>query len=172
MNEIIRQWLIAVLGYDDQHVIRAQQEGPIPVGPHAEYLILSEEGSDYSINESIPVGPPDDYTITYYNRGELIVQVDIYSTSKGRELQRKLSHSSELLKVRQILQPEGVSLIRSSIVRNLTALVDTKHKERWSCDHTFYLWNEISEENQTINAGYKITGQYQPGDEEIVIEVP
>jgi len=172
MNEIIRQWLIAVLGYDDQHVIRAQQEGPIPVGPHAEYLILSEEGSAHSISKSTDVGPQDDYTITYYNRGELIVQVDIYSTSKGRDLQRKLTHSSELLAIRKILQPEGVSLIRSSVVRNLTALVDTKHKERWSCDHTFYLWNEIEEVNEKINAGYKITGQYQPGDEETVIEVP
>jgi len=172
MNELIRQWLIAVLGYDDQHVIRAQQEGPIPVGAHAEYLILSEEGSTHSIAESTPVGPPNDYTITYYNRGELTVQVDIYSTRKGRDLQRKLSHSSELLKVRQILQPEKVSLIRSSVIRNLTALVDTKYKERWSCDHTFYLWNEISEVNQTINAGYQITGKYQPGDHEIIIDVP
>ncbi len=172
MNEIIRQWLIAVLGYDDQHVIRAQQEGPIPTGPHAEYLLLSEEGAAHSIADPEPIGAPDDYRITYYNRGELTVQVDLYNDPKGREKQHKLAHSSELLAVRQILQPERVSLIRSSIIRNLTALVDTKHKIRWSCDHTFFLWHTVSEDNEKINAGYEITGKYEPGDEEIVIEVP
>ncbi|NIV93796.1 hypothetical protein GWN42_13605 [candidate division KSB1 bacterium] len=169
MNEIIRQWLIEVLGYDDQHIIRAQQEGPIPIGPYATYFILTDVPSNYSLEENED-SSPGDYLQRYYNRGELTVQVDIYA-SDGRELQHNLAMSRRLLKVRQILQPNNVSLIGSSDIRNLTALVDTKHKARWQCDHSFYLWNTIEEQNEKITNGYEITGKYQPGDEIIEIDV-
>jgi hypothetical protein len=168
MNELIRQWLILVLGYDDQHVIEANQEGPIPIGPFATYQILSVIPSKHSIEDPADKGVDDDIIVTYYNRGEVTVQVDVYSET-GWIKQHNLSQSGYLLAVRKIFQSSYVSLINSTLVQNLTALVDTKHKARYQCDHTFFVWNTVIEENQKVG-GYTSTGKYHPGDEVVVID--
>jgi len=168
MNELIRQWLILILGYDDRHVIEANQEGPIPIGSFATYNVVSVIPSRHSIEEPADKGVDDDIVVTHYNRGEVTVQVDVYADT-GWIKQHNLSQSGYLLSVRSLFQTNYVSLIRSEVIRNLTALVDTKHKARYQCDHTFFVWNTIIEENQKVG-GYKITGKYQPGDEIVVID--
>lgn len=168
MNELVRQWLVEVLSYNAQNVIRANQEGPIPSGNFATYQIINVVPSIHSIVDEAD-GGSEALTTTYYNRGMATVQVNLYDSS-GWDKQHKLAQSGYLLSVRQIFQPSYVSLIRSGSIVDATELIDTKYKSRFTCDHDFYLWNTLIESDEQAN-GYIITGQYQPGDEEVVIDV-
>jgi hypothetical protein len=160
MNELVRQWLIEVLGYDAQHVIRANHH------------LVAGVTSQYSHREDANNSPPDDdIAVTYYNRGEYTYQIDLYD-SDGMTLQHNLAQSGYLLDVRNILQPYYTVHWGAGAIQDLTALVDTKHKARYQCDHTFRLWNTITEVESKISNGYVITGKYQPDNEDVVIEVP
>lgn len=167
MNELLRQWLIAVLGYSDQNVIRMNQVGPIPSGNFATYQILNVVPSIHSVvSVSNSVG---DLSTTYYNRGFLTAQVNVYA-SDGWSKQHNLAQSGYLLAVRKIFQPNYTTLINSGSIIDATELIDTKFKARYTCDHSFYIWNTIIEADKDVSGGYIITGQFQPGSEEVVID--
>lgn len=166
MNELIRQWLVEVLGYSAQNIIRGSQEGPIPLGDYATYQLVSGVTSQYSLETSVGAG--DDLVVTWYNKGMYSFQVDVYA-SDAVEKQHNLTQSGYLLSVREILQPAYTVLRSSGSIQEIDELMDTKHKIRAQCDHVFALWNTITEAGSKAN-GYKIYGNYQPDDVDIIIE--
>ena len=170
MNEIIRQWLVEVLGYSDQNVFRSGQEGPVPTGDFVTYQWVGLTPASCSLQEDVDAGSGE-VIRKYYSKGRASFQVDIYAAN-GMELHHDLSQASYLPTVRALLQDNYVSHIGFSDVRDLTFLVDTKHKARYQCDHDFLFWNTIIEPADGAVASYKITGQYQPGIQETIIGVP
>lgn len=166
MNSVIEQWLILVLGYDSQRVIRSQQEGPVPIGDFAIYQIISNKSMTHSFEDYEASG--DDLDVTVYNKKEVGVQIDVYA-SDGREKLDALIQSTYDLDARKILQGSQIVLLRSGSVLDLTALVDTKHKSRYQCDFYFSVWNTSITNDSKVN-DYVITGKYQPNDEEVIID--
>ena len=148
-DTLIKSWLELVLGYDDQHVIKANGNGPRPVGDFATFFPVASTGSDYDYYHQGDPDVNDDIKIEYLNRQTVSYDVNIYAAD-GSDLHRKLHHSGSLFEVRAIFQPAFMALRTSTAARDLTGLGDTKFRPRFQSEYTFAVNSTINETNQVI----------------------
>lgn len=165
-NALIQDWIMLITGYDDQHVIRSDQNGPRPDNDYATYKMIAAQPSDYNIKSHSAPDPNDDVLVTYKNRNKVTVSVNIYA-SDGLNKLSQLGMSSELLTVRLLLQAEDVALVPNCAPRNLNFLDDTDWKPRDQADFMFLTFTELTELNQLI-LEYEINGKWNNTDVVII----
>lgn len=181
MNEtLLYDWLVLVTGYDEENVIRANQNGPRPVAPFATWQITTSEPADYSYIETQVVQTPDEEdeeiihlngSTTLMKRHIVSVDVNIYDPD-GRSILSNLEMSNARTDVRQIFAP-GTVLIGASVIRDMTEVMDTKFVPRYQAEFRFRTFVENTHTDvDHIWESYDITGELTDGDEiTIPIEV-
>lgn len=165
IRDTIQDWLIALLGFDDQHVIEAFQDGPRPSDPYATYYELTGRINDFSEIEKTDLGVDDDIEVTYRTPEEIVFSVDIYS-AEGRQLLSGLAQSGYLLQSRQILSQDNLVLRQVSDLRSIPIEGDTRWRRRYQADFTFATYQEQSETNQKI-LEYELFGELD-GDSAVI----
>jgi hypothetical protein len=146
MNELLRQWIVAVTGYDDQHVIRANQNGPRPVGDYATYQIISIVPDDHAWWSDVEIDP-DEITQTFRVRATMIVDVNVYSLDGWTKLS-ELGLSNNVDVYRGIFAPDGTVLKSKGTTRDLALLGDTSWRDRYQSDFTFAIYNTLDYVNK------------------------
>jgi hypothetical protein len=165
LNELLQDWIIAITGYDDQHVIRANQNGPRPTEPYATYQIISETQADFSYWDPTTAGG-DDVTSTFIVPAMLMVSVDVFAPD-GLDKLSALGQSKNLVSIRNLFGP-GIVLRRKRETRDLTELGDTRWRPRYQADFDFARYNELTEGNKRI-IDIELTGKIENDDVEVIV---
>jgi hypothetical protein len=146
---LLHDWITTVTGYDDQHVIRANQNGPRPTEPYATYQIISVNPADFAYWTKVALGVDDDIETTYRTPAMVMVSVDMYA-SDGITKLAELGQSKYLYNIRNIFTPSDIVLRNKRDTRDLTDLGDTRWRPRYQADFDFAWYNTITEINQLI----------------------
>ena len=166
INSALQDWIIGVTGYDDQHVIRAYQNGPRPVGDFATYQLLSAIPFDYALEKQTNLGGGN-IDSEFVNMNTLTISINIYAAD-GMEKLGRLFLSRYKLSTREILEPEKLVLQRKGDIWDLVEPGDTKWRPRFQCDFEFGGQFNLNEANQEIQI-YFITGE-TINDSDVVTE--
>lgn len=148
----VQAWIMAVTGYDDQHVIESQQTGRRPEGNHATYLSLAGRDSDYAevkITETDPVS--ENVLATYTAPKQLVYSVNIYDAD-GEAILSRLWKNRYILAPRLALKVEGMVLLRKGSNNEVPTLGDTSWRRHFRADFTFSVYTVDTEEYEKINS--------------------
>lgn len=169
---IIYSWIKAVTGFDDQHIIRANQTGKRPKDDFITYFLIGGHENDYShmkkVDEidSIPI-PDDNVEVTYTTPETLIYDIQAYSIN-GKEILKDLLRSKYLFSARNILKIGNLVIANRSEIRNLTLFSDTVFRPRYQADFTFRTMDEMKETNQKI-LEFELHGKFDNMD--VIIDI-
>jgi hypothetical protein len=163
---MLKEWIELVTGYDSQHVIQANQNGPRPTEPYATFKIISATPSDFSYATAADAGG-DEVTRTYFSPAMVLVSVNIYDET-GLEKLADLGQSKYLLSVRDIFQADSIVLRNKRETRDLVEIGDTRWRPRYQADFEFAWYNSLAEINQRIYQ-WEIQGKIENDDVDIIL---
>lgn len=157
---IIHNWIKAITGFDDQHVIRSNQVGKRPKDDYATYFLIGGSENQFAHKKKVDLAPipGDDIEVTYTTPETKIYSIDVYSLNGDRIL-KDLFKSRNLFVARSILKLGNLVIANKSEIRDLTLFGDTKFRPRYNADITFRTMNEMKETNQKI-LEYDLHGKF------------
>jgi hypothetical protein len=154
--ETISAWVQSVTGYDDQHVIQANQTGPRPSIPYATIGPSTDETEFFPNVKRTKKpwagpGPDPDPTILVENtfQRENVITINVYSDD-GENVLSALETSMHLWEPRMLLMEAGIALQGKGTTRNLTRFEDTKYLSRFLSDFIFLSYSKNKEEVEEI----------------------
>jgi hypothetical protein len=167
-DTLIQAWLIAVSGYDDQHVIRANPEGPKPEGNHITYLLLTSPQSDFAEVKKTDLESDDDIQVDYTHAAKPAYSINVYAQD-GEDIINDLWDSRYLLIPRKILRTGGLVLAGRSGPGAVPQPGDTTWLPQYAKTFEFRGYHVSSEVNQKI-LQWVLSGEF--GDLDASITVP
>lgn len=171
VDVLIHQWIKQVTGYNDQHVIRANQTGKRPDYDYATYYCIGGTENEYAYKKKVdeidgePI-PDDNVEATYTTPEILIYDINVYALDGDRKL-KDLFKSRNLLAVRDILKLGNLVIMNRSETRNMIEFGDTKYRPRYQADFRLRTMNEMKETYQKI-LEIQLTGKW--GNLDVVID--
>lgn len=166
----IKNWIMAVTGFDSQHVLAGDQNGSRPNEDYAVFTFLNETGAYHSV--VIPEAPePNPTLISKWEVAQVIYpvyQIDIFSDS-GKIHLNNLWNSKAVPPIRSALKASGLTLKQKSIIRNLTSLEVTSFAPRFNTDLTF-VGETVFDPQAVLGwvnerwAAFDIRGEWQSGE--------
>ncbi len=160
----LQDWIMASLGYDDQHVILEKGSGGMPTGDFATFDILTVLTGDYSDKRQTDLGGGD-LQVNHLTRNQLTVVVNDYSKSALDHL-LDLGMSSNLWTSRNLLGADNLSLLKSGDPQNIAEPFDTGWKARYLCEFTILSYHTLTEIQAQIQA-YDFTGKFISDENQI-----
>jgi hypothetical protein len=156
-NELLFDWIKLVTSYADEKIIRANQNGPKPADPFVTWQIVSAVPSDFSdVNRTDAGGYVMDSTDT--RRYRIGVDVNAYG-SDGLTILANLTQSNTDPEVREVFGGNGITLMGSTTIQDLTGLGDTKWVPRYQAEFEFNVFIELNKSYADyIWDNYSITG--------------
>jgi hypothetical protein len=171
VDTLIQKWIMQITGYNDQHVIRANQVGGRPKDDYATYYNIGGMESDFAYKkkvdeiDEVPI-PDDDVEATYTTPEMLFYDINIYALDGARKL-KDLFKSRNLLAARQILRLGNLVIADRSDVIGPTEFGDTKYRPRYQSTFQIRTMNEMKETYQKI-LEFEIHGKW--GDIDVTID--
>lgn len=172
-DTLIHRWIMAVTGYDAQHIIRAKQTGKRPVDNYATFFQIGGIENQYPYKkkvdeiDEIPI-PDDNVEVTYTTPEMVIYDINIFSHF-GDRLLKDLFKSRNTFAARSILRLGNLVIRFRSATRELTQFSDTIFRPRYQADFTLGLMDDMKETNQKI---LEISLHGKLGDLDTIIKVP
>lgn len=172
-DTLIQRWIMAVTGYNDQHVIRSNQVGKRPKDDYATYYQIGGTENQYPYKKKVdeidgePI-PDDDIEVTYTTPETVTYDINVFSRF-GDRLLKDLFKSRNLLAIRLILKLGNLVIRQRSETRDLTQFSDTIFRPRYQADFVLGAIDDMKETNQKI-LEISLTGKL--GDLDTTIEVP
>jgi hypothetical protein len=168
---LIQQWIMSVTGYDNQHVIRANQVGKRPNYNYATYYNVGGVESDYAVKkkvdeiDEVPI-PDDNIEATYTTADMILYDISVYALDGARHL-KNLFKSRNLLSARQILRLGNLVIGDRSDVIGPTEFGDTKYRPRYQSTFQMRTMSDMKETYQKI-LEIQLTGKC--GDLDVIID--
>lgn len=140
--DTVYDWLKAATSYDATNIIRESGIGPVPTGPFLTFGLVSVSLPDFEYKtnkvayDELDEIDDDHVTTHIYTRATYMIAVNAYSRNGFSDLS-SLKLSTHNPTIRDILNDANVSIVGMSDIRDLTALGDTVHRDRFQADFSF-----------------------------------
>lgn len=146
LHDSFRTYLKELLGFPNNYFRVANQNAPVGESPFATVLFSTIQHTGQDEHKFIPIGMTDQITEIVIGQRTLFVSVQFFGASAIYNASR-LKTLLTLTKSSTKLKTIGLGFIKSSQVRDLSAIVDTYFEPRGQIDLEFYL---IAKETDTL----------------------
>jgi len=143
-NAALKTWIMAVTGYDTNHVILRSAGGPRPDGEYAVFdkpYSVGQVGTAFVSEDSAADG---EITRVHTANSTARTAVDIYAED-GAEVLEDLELSVEFSVYRGALEAGDLTFLRRTAVIYVPQYDDTDPRDRYRADFYFYTQHDLTE---------------------------